>query len=79
MVGGYITLSNSTTDAWVQKYSSTGTALGAPAWPRTYNGAADQDDVVNAVVIDSTDFIYGVGTETVASANLNAWMRKFAP
>ena len=76
VVGGFETLPNGTSDAWVRKYSP----AGAPLWTQAYNGAADGNDTVNFVAIDASANVYACGFETTAGAQgQNAWLRKYAP
>lgn len=51
---------------------------GTPQWTQGYNGAANDEDVWNAVALDATgSSVYVAGRETTAAQGMNAVVRKY--
>jgi uncharacterized delta-60 repeat protein len=48
-------------------------------WTATYNGDADNNDVVGGVAIDSAGNVVAVGSTFDAAQNDDVWIRKYAP
>ena len=72
---GFEAVANSTADVWVRRYTS----AGVPQWTRNYNGAADEDDIGNAVTFDASGNVLVAGYDTAVGPNNDAWVRKYTP
>ncbi|MBI3857020.1 MAG: hypothetical protein HY293_15140, partial [Planctomycetes bacterium] len=77
VVAGFQTLAGQGKNGVIQRLTNgTGTPIGAPL---TYNGAANGDDEILDLAIDSTNgAIYAVGYETVTGQGTNMWIRRYS-
>lgn len=51
---------------------------GSELWTRTFAGAADENDLVNAVAVGPDDYIVAVGSEGLSPGTRQAWIQRYA-
>lgn len=74
LVGGF-TNNGSNKDFFVAKYSGSD---GSQSWLKTFNGAGNGDDYINAIAVDAAGDIYVTGYSVNASGNGDLYTIKYA-
>lgn len=74
LVGGY-THNGTNKDFFVAKYNG---STGDQVWQKSFNGAANGDDFVNALAVDADGNLYVTGSSVNASGNSDIYTIKYA-
>ncbi|OGF46546.1 MAG: hypothetical protein A2231_13190 [Candidatus Firestonebacteria bacterium RIFOXYA2_FULL_40_8] len=70
-VTGYEKVTGQSANIWTRKYDSSGNEV----WTKTYNDAANGEDVGWGIAVDNSGNVYVTGYETVTSQRM--WTRKY--
>jgi hypothetical protein len=78
IVAGATSVACEAVNTWVRKYDPDGAEL----WTRSYNGAANADDIAYGVAVDSADNIMAAGQTLVGQGDgrtAMVWLAKYLP